>query len=117
AASSSVGPEAIRSIPLLCSRQALIHNELSGWLGDNFEKLHIVAVYNLIYNAALMVEEGIGYAVCLDKLVNMDSRLCFRPLAPRFESHLYLVWKKYQLFSKAAELFLHTLEDEVMAVS
>jgi hypothetical protein len=46
-----------------------------------------------------------------------DSRLCFRPLAPRFESHLHLVWKKYQLFSKVAELFLHTLEDEVMAVS
>jgi hypothetical protein len=66
-----------------------------------------------------MVEEGVGYALCLDKLVNTtgDSRLCFRPLKPRFEARLYLVWKKYQVFSKAAEMFLHKLQDEVSGIA
>jgi DNA-binding transcriptional LysR family regulator len=108
AALSSISPKVIKNIPLLCSRQALIHNELSGWLGSDFDRLNVVATYNLIYNAALMVDEGVGYALCLDKLVNMtgDSDLCFKPLKPRFEANLNLVWKKHQIFSKAAEMFL-----------
>jgi DNA-binding transcriptional LysR family regulator len=119
AALPSIKPKNLKSIPLLCSRQALVHNELSGWLGDDFEKLNIIASYNLIYNAAIMVEEGVGYAVCLDKLVNTtgDSNLCFRPLEPRLEAHLYLVWKKYQVFSKAAGIFLHTLREDGVSIA
>ncbi|CDX01784.1 LysR transcriptional regulator [Desulfitobacterium hafniense] len=100
---------------MLCSRQALAGNELSGWLRDDSEKLNIVATYNLIYNAALMVEEGIGYALCLDKLVNTTSSsgLCFKPLEPRVEAHLNIVWKKYQVFSKAAEKFLEKMRQEI----
>jgi DNA-binding transcriptional LysR family regulator len=115
AAYSTIKPDALQNIPLLCSKQALAHKELSGWLGEDFEKLNIAASYNLIYNAAIMVEEGVGYAVTLDKLVNTtgSSSLCFRPLEPRFEAHLYLVWKKYQVFSKAAEKFLEEIHSEI----
>lgn len=72
-----------------------------------------MATYNLIYNASLMVEEGLGYALCLDKLVNTseNSRLCFRPLTPKMEAHLDIVWKKYQVFSSAAERFLGKVQE------
>ena len=62
-----------------------------------------------------MVDEGFGYALCLDKLVNTSesSTLCFKPLAPKLESHLDIVWKKNQVFSKAAEKFLQILKDEI----
>lgn len=111
----SIRPENLHDIPLICSRQALSGNEISGWFGNDFEKLNIVATYNLIYNAALMVEEGIGYALCLDKLVNTTSAsdLCFKPLEPRLEAHLNIVWKKYQVFSNAAKQFLHKLQEEI----
>ena len=114
AALSSIRPEVLKKIPILCSNRAFIRNELSGWLGDDFNKLNIVATYNLIYNASLMVEEGVGSAVCVDKLTYTagNSNLCFRPLEPRFESHLYFVWKKYQVFSKAAEKFLARVQKE-----
>ncbi len=117
AALPNIRPQNLRGIPLLCSRQALAGNELSGWFREGFEKLNIVATYNLIYNAALMVEEGIGYALCLDKLVNTTSSsgLCFKPLEPQLEAHLYVVWKKYQVFSKAAEKFLKELQEAVSA--
>lgn len=64
-----------------------------------------------------MVDEGFGYALCLDKLLNTsgDSRLCFRPLSPRYEAKLDLVWKKYQVFSKAAEKFLELAKKEFSA--
>lgn len=61
-----------------------------------------------------MVEEGMGYAITLDKLVNTAGRdLCFRPLEPRLEVGLNIVWKKYQVFSKAAEKFKNTLKEEI----
>ena len=84
------------------------------WLGREPDQLNTVATYNLIYNASLMVDEGMGYAFTLDKLVNTTgSQLCFRPLEPRLELGMYLVWKKYRVFSRAAELFLETLEESL----
>lgn len=101
--------------PLLCSRQLVGLNQSKSkeieWFGKDYNKLNIVATYNLIFNAALLVEEGLGYALAIDNLVNKQehSNLCFRPLEPKLESSLDLVWKKNQVFSKAAELFLEKL--------
>lgn len=99
-------------VPLICSRQSMKQtfskNEFADWFGEDFDKLNVVTTYNLAYNAAIMVEEGIGYALTLDKIVNTSSEsdLCFRPLEPRLESGLNIVWKKHQVFSTAADLFL-----------
>lgn len=111
AGKSAVQRKDLSEIPLILSQQSLSSNELSGWYGGAFREANIVATYNLIYNAALMVASGFGYAVTLDKLVNTagDSNLCFRPLAPRLEARLCIVWKKHRYFSKAAGLFLQKL--------
>ncbi len=108
-------PNELFDIPLLCSRQALANNEFSAWIGDNTEKLNVVATYNLIYNASLYVEEGFGYALTLDKLINLthDSDLCFKPIIPNLKANLVMVWKKYQVFSKAAQIFLDELQKEI----
>ena len=59
-----------------------------------------------------LVEEGLGYALCFDKLINTrGSSLCFRPLSPRLEARGFIVWKKYQVFSKAVNLFLQSLRE------
>ena len=104
-------------VPLLASRQmSPKYSKESGflsWVGDKFETLNIVATYNLVYNAAVMVKAGIGCAVTLDKLADtsVDSQLCFRPLSPKLESGLDIVWKKNQVFSSAAKIFLEKLYD------
>lgn len=101
--------------PLILSRQMDNKSGLYRWLGREPEQLHTVATYNLIYNASLMVDEGMGYAFTLDKLVNTrGSQLCFRPLEPKLELGMYLVWKKSQIFSKAAELFLERLREQLV---
>lgn len=103
-------------VPLICSRQVMKQtyskNEFTDWFGEHFDKLNVVTTYNLAYNAAIMVDEGIGYAVTLDKIVNTssESNLCFRPLEPKLESGLNIVWKKHQVFSTAAALFLKTIQ-------
>ena len=110
-----IEPNDLLNIPLLCSRQALANNEFSIWFGDNTEKLNVVATYNLIYNASLYVEEGFGYALTLDKLINLtdDSDLCFKPIIPNLKANLVMVWKKYQVFSKATQKFLEELQNEI----
>lgn len=98
-------------LPLLLSQQAikpgLSRNEFFEWFEEDFEKLNVVTTYNLLYNATIMVEEGIGHAIAIDKVANTsnDSSLCFRPLEPKLESSLNIVWKKHQIFSKAANVF------------
>jgi len=117
AAKNAIQAMDLLHLPLICSRQAMKQtyskNEVADWFGEDFEKLNIVTTYNLAYNAAIMVDEGIGYGIVLDKIVNTsnDSNLCFRPLEPRLESGLNIVWKKHQVFSAAAEAFLQKLQD------
>jgi DNA-binding transcriptional LysR family regulator len=106
----AIKPEDLRDMPLIGSRQRLISGELADWIGRDFEELNIAATYNLIFNVTFLVEEGMGYAFCLDKLVNTaNSNLCFKPLEPRLASHWDIVWKKYQVLSKPVETFLSYL--------
>lgn len=114
----SIGLKDLKDIPLISSKQIMkrnYHNEkFLEWFEGEFDNLNIVAKYNLIYNAGLMVESGIGYALGLDGLVNTtyNSNLTFRPLSPTLESGLKIVWKKSQVFSPAAKLFLEKMQKE-----
>ncbi len=75
-------------------------------------KVNIIATYNLALNASILASEGVGYALCFDKLFNVtgDSNLCFRPLKPAIRSKAVLIWKKYQLLGKAQQKFLELLD-------
>ena len=111
----SISPKDLRDMPLIVSRQALDGSELTQWLKNGSEQLNIVSTYNLVYNASLMVDEGLGVALCLDKIINAsgDSSLCFRPLKPKLDVGMSLVWKKYQVFSKAAEKFILKMQESI----
>lgn len=99
------------NVPILASRQmSPKYSKESGfldWFGDEFEKLNITATYNLVYNAAIMVKAGIGNAITLDRLINtsQSSNLCFRPLYPKLESGLDIVWKKIKYFPLRQNFF------------
>ncbi len=115
ASKETISPEDLLDKPLIISRQAIHDANLRAILGVDREKLNIAATYNLLFNGSLMVDEGMGYAVCLDKIINVtgDSNLCFRPLKPKMEAGMNLVWKKYQLLTKAAEKFLLQFRDMI----
>lgn len=106
------------NIPLIISRQVIEteieDNDFSRWFSDTFDNLNITATYNLIYNALIMVSEGMGYALCLDKLIdNMyHKNISFIPLKPKLESGINIVWKKNQEFSRASKIFLDRLTNK-----
>lgn len=109
----SIRPQDLQNEPLIISAQKTDAWPMSDWFGQDMSKLNVVATYNLVFNASLLVEEGLGYAVCFDKLINVsgNSSLCFRPLSPKMEAQASIIWKRYQVFSKAADCFLRELED------
>lgn len=112
AVKSEINLNDLSSLPLIMSRQALDNNEFSGHFGIDIEKLNIVATSNLLYNASVMVERGFGYAVSLDGIINTtgDSNLCFVPIKPQIIAPMDFIWKRYQVFSKPAELFLNRVQ-------
>lgn len=107
----TITAEDLMDKPLILSRQAFHNLEFKELFHCNQEKLNIVATYNLIYNGALMAAEGMGYAITLDKLINTsgDSALCFRPLEPKIEAGITVIWKRHQVLAKAAQVFLQKL--------
>ena len=114
----AISPQDLWDQPLIVSHQRGGSDHLPQWLGKEYSQLNVVATYNLVFNASLLVEEGVGCALCLDKLIHTQgTSLCFRPFTPRLEASACLVWKKYQVFSKAAETFLRCLQELLKADS
>ena len=117
----TIRPCDLADIPLLLSRQ-IFHNEklndpVASWLGEWGERINVAGTYNLIFNAALLVRAGVGCALTLDNLINATSQsdLCFRPLTPKLEAGLDIVWKKNRIFSDAAEKFLERMKENFSA--
>lgn len=84
------------------------------WAGAGVQAFNVVATYNLVGNAALAVEEGLGVAVTYDNLVRLSPQgvLCFRPLDPPLVSDVGVIWKKHRRLSNAAAAFLDDLRAE-----
>uniref|UniRef100_UPI00402A73CC LysR family transcriptional regulator n=1 Tax=Thomasclavelia ramosa TaxID=1547 RepID=UPI00402A73CC len=104
-------------LPLLSTRRTIVQNEIANWFGQDYEQLDIIATYNLIYNAAIMVEEGIGYAICLEKLVNIndETKIRFIPFYPPLLTGTVIVWKKHQIFSPATARFIEKIKHSLKA--
>lgn len=105
-------------LPLFCSEQGWKH-DIARWCGNDMEKLHLEGSFRLSYNGSLFVKEGLGFLLTFQHLIdtNPDSGLVFRPLAPKLETKIYLIWKRYQVFTPIAERLLEMLQSEFSAFS
>jgi len=108
----------MEKVPLILSKKAfrkpLPDNEFFRWFNEKKDKLNIAATYTLFYNGAIMVEQGVGYMFTLNNLINTskNSSLCFRPIRPTLTAKWNIIWKKYQIFSPAAKLFLERVQEK-----
>lgn len=109
-----ITPEDLIDKPLIVSKHQLKRGSVERWLKTDVSKLNIAGTFNLCYNASLMVEEGLGYALGLDKIINVNGNknLVQVPFVGAQKLRQSLVWKKYQVFSKACELFLEEAKKE-----
>lgn len=109
----SVSAEDLMDLPLFCSEQGW-RRDISNWCGGRIEKLHLEGSFRLSYNGSLFVREGLGLLLTLEHLIDTspDSGLVFRPLSPRLETKIYLIWKKYQVLTPIAEKLLEMLKSD-----
>lgn len=105
----------VSGLDLIIPRQPNHSTMLSEMIAEQAPDANIVAEYNLIYNASVMVGEGIGCAIALDRLINVsgDSKLCFRPFDPPMEAVCSFIWKRYSVFTKAAGIFLEQFKKDI----
>ena len=101
----------LKGLPLICSKQ-WVDQEFPQWFQSDLGDVNIVATYNLPFNGAVMAKAGMGYALMLDNLVNTSagSGILFRPLLNVPDAEMYVIWKKYQVFTPIAELLLNELQ-------
>ena len=101
----------LAGLPLFCSEQAWNH-EIKEWAGTSFSEMKLEGSFRLAYNGSIFAKEGLGYLLTFDRLVDTSdtSGLVFRPLTPKVETNLYIVWNRYQTFTPIAERFLEQLQ-------
>ena len=113
AAKDRITAEDLIDKPLILSRRNLVQKQMVRWFGKQYKSLNVIATYNLIYNAAILVEEGLGYAFTLENLIHHGETLCFRPLEPPVEAGVVIAWKKYQVFSNTSKMFLDKIKRDL----
>ena len=108
----SVSVDDLTGLPLFCSEQGW-SMDIPRWCGNKIDNLHLEGSFRLSYNGSLFVKEGLGYLLTFEHLIDTspDSGLIFRPLTPILETKLYLIWKKYQVFTPIAEKLLEKLKE------
>lgn len=110
AARAEIRAEDLAGLPLFCSEQAW-RREIPRWCGERMEEMRLEGSFRLSYNGSLFVREGLGYLLTYDHLIDArpGSGLAFRPLAPRLEASMYLIWKRQPSFAPIARRFLDQL--------
>lgn len=112
AGKEKVTAEDLAGLPLLTSEQAW-EGDIRRWAGARMADLRLEGSFRLAYNASMFVKEGLGYQLTFVKLVDTSpgSGLVFRPLSPKLETKLYLIWNRYQTFTPIAGRFLSRVRD------
>lgn len=103
----SITVDDLVGLPLFSSEQGW-KNDIVRWCGERINELHLEGSFRLAYNGSVFVREGLGCQLTFAGLVNTspESGLVFRPLFPKLETKLFLIWNKYQTFTPIAERFL-----------
>ena len=109
-----ITPRDLQNLPLIVSWR-IREREAKAWFGGSIEDLNIFCTYDMIDNAALLVECHLGYAFTIAGAVGKREGLCFRPLSPTVTNTSVLVWKKYQPMSPAVLKFLELCRNAFQA--
>lgn len=100
-----ITPADVQSLPLIVSWR-IGEREAKAWFGGNTENLNVFCTYDMIDNAALLVERRMGYAFVIEGALKHFPGLVFRPLSPEVSNTSVLVWKKYQPANRAVQKFI-----------
>lgn len=106
-----ITPADLQGPAVMCSEQS-IQNDIPRWAGDETLDLNLIGTTNLSFNGSVFVHSGLGVLLTFKGIcdTSAESGLTFRPLAPQLKTKMYIIWKKYQVFTPIAERFVKQLQ-------
>ncbi|HIU77795.1 MAG TPA: LysR family transcriptional regulator [Candidatus Pelethocola excrementipullorum] len=106
--------EDLKSYRLFLPKREGARNEVLNWIGCEESHLNVSVNYNLLSNVAILVDEGLGCAVCLDGALSIhySPDILFKPVFPEHTTRSVLLWKKNHLFQPAASLFIQMINTQ-----
>ncbi|BDR58909.1 LysR family transcriptional regulator [Xylocopilactobacillus apicola] len=110
-----ITPADVDGIPSIFPRQKYNFSQIENWLGHPISDDQIIGTYNLLFNAAVMVQEDVGMVYCLDRLINIVNvaDLVYRPLSPALTTGINFIWLKNRTLSSAAAAFLEIMQEVI----
>ncbi|WP_334333443.1 LysR family transcriptional regulator [Companilactobacillus sp. HBUAS59544] len=109
-----IQPSDLLGRSLLLSRQVRRKQLFQDWSQDLWDQLNFVGTYNLIFNAALLVQTGACMALSYEGLTDMTNNdVAFIPLQPELTDPNTLIWSKNRQMPETAKLFLQTLKENL----
>lgn len=106
---SAVHAEDLMEVPLITVMDETIHRALTRWSGPYADRMMPIVHYNLLANAATLVEAQAGAAVC-PRPDGERAGLRFVPFDPPFLLGAQIAWKTRQVFAPASAAFAEYLE-------
>ena len=79
---------------------------------ERLDQLNFSGFTNLFYNGTVFVKSGLGLLLTFEHLSENGPELCFRPLTPSLENKMYIIWKKYQVFTPITEVLINALKEQ-----
>ena len=88
---------------------------VADWFGEYFDKMNVYASYNLLYNAAMLVNCGIAAAISIEGAASLykNPNLIFRPFYPEFSVKSVMVWKRHQPQTAAVSKFIRFVREKI----
>lgn len=88
---------------------------VADWFGEYYDKMNVYATYNLLYNAAMLVNCEIGAAICIEGAASLykNPNILFRPFYPELSVQSVMVWKKHQPQSQAVSKFIGYIREKL----
>ena len=111
---TAITPGDLQDLPLIVSWR-IREREAKAWFGGDTAHLNVFCTYDLIDNAATLVERRLGYAFVIQGALKPAPGLTFRPLSPEVSNTSVLVWKRYQPSHPAVQKFIELAQDAYRA--
>lgn len=85
------------------------------WLSDFYNEENVLLHYNLLYNAAMLVDKGMGITFTAEgaAMLYKNPNIVFRPLSPEIDISTVFVWKKYQIVSPTVKAFIEFVKNAI----
>lgn len=108
-----ITPKDLIGKSIILTKRKEVKSLIENWFDKYLEDVSIFATHNMTTNAAILVEQKLGYAFVLKGSIYFydKNKIVYKPLYPQVVTNAVLVWKKHQIFSQSSKKFLEYIKE------